>query len=387
MMGGLDDFVAGYDRIVDEPETEVRANGAAPLAEAEPLETIDPASWDGRPIPERKWVFKDFVPAGEPMIINGHGAAGKTLLGCQLGVRANFGSDCVGFLAECSGPVLIYSAEESEAELHRRLSAILAHLEKRFSDFRGFRLYCVRGAEAALSTVGRDGLVKKTNTLLRLEATVKYLKPVLVEIDAVANVFIGSEIDRSVVVQNVGIMKELASICDSAVVAFQHVSVAGMNSDDGTSGSTGWHNHVRARALLKGVNGDDKSDLRELVIKKQNYAQSGQKVSLQWRRGVLVPYGGPSTIERAAAEAPIDETFLRCLDAAAAQGRAVSDSGGRNFAPTVFEEMPEAKGFKGPAFRLAMARLFSSRRIKVETYGPPSKQRTRLVRVSAERDG
>ena len=55
--------------------------------------------------------------------------------------------------------------------------------------------------------------------------------------------------------------------------------------------------------------------------------------------------------------------------AAISHGRTVSESGGRNYAPSLFADMPEARGIKPSAFKLAMARLLSGGSIKIENNG------------------
>ena len=110
-------------------------------------------------------------------------------------------------------------------------------------------------------------------------------------------------------------------------------------------------------------------DRRRFKVEKVNYARRGEVVNLRWDNGVFVPESAPSTTQRAATEASIDDAFLRCLDAATACGRTVSDSTGRNYAPAMFEKMPEAAGFNKRALALAMERLFSTRRIRSETEG------------------
>jgi RecA-family ATPase len=304
----------------------------------EPLETIDPADWDGQKPPERRWIIRNMIPLGEAGLLNGHGGAGKTLLGCQLAVAVNMAADCVGFAVEHGGPVLLYSAEERQEELHRRLDVILASRSKRLGDLKGFRIYCPPPTETMLTTAGRDGLVRPTMTMLRLEKTIETLRPVLVTIDHVSIAFGGSEIDRSIVGQNVGFMKRLAGICGSAVLGFQHVSFAGLNSDEGSSGSTQWHNAARARMWLRGVKDDETSDLRELIIKKQNYGKDGQKHLLRWQQpGLFVPVGTPSLVERASEEAKVESAYLDCLRAIEVQGRRVGPYTGRSYAPAVFE--------------------------------------------------
>src|ERR1700687_2166265 len=82
---GLSEGEADADRETTEP------------AIIEPLETIDPADWDGQEPPERRWIIRNVIPLGEAGLLNGHGGAGKTLLGCQLAVAVNMTTDCVGF--------------------------------------------------------------------------------------------------------------------------------------------------------------------------------------------------------------------------------------------------------------------------------------------------
>jgi RecA-family ATPase len=122
-------------------------------------------------------------------------------------------------------------------------------------------------------------------------------------------------------------------------------------------------------------------ELRQLDLMKNNYGPPGEVIKLRWKAGVFVPEGTASTHQRSAAETKIDDAFLRCLDAATAQGRDVSAKKSNAFAPAVFESMPEAGGAKRSGLAQAMERLFSARKIKVETSGPSSKRRARLVRV------
>jgi hypothetical protein len=345
----------GRDPPPDEPEV------------IEPLETIDPAGWDGQKPPERQWIIRNMIPLGEAGLLNGHGGAGKTLLGCQIAAGVNLHTDCVGFAVEHGGPVLLYSAEERQEELHRRLAVILESRNKRLSDLKGFRIYCPPPTETMLTTVGRDGLVRPTMTMLRLEKTIELLRPVLVTIDHVSIAFGGSEIDRSIVGQNVGFMKRLSLICGSAVLGFQHVSFAGLNSDEGSSGSTQWHNAARARMWLRGV-------------------KDGQKHLLRWQKpGVFVPVGTPSLVERASEEAKVDSAYLDCLRAIDVQGRRVGPYTGKNYAPAIFEGMPQARGCKGKALTAAQERLFASGKIEAIQSGPPSKQVTTIKRKETDR--
>jgi len=171
-----DEYIAAViDNVI---EGEPRTNGADAqsfddygarrpddAADIEPLETIDPADWDGQKPPERQWIIRNMIPLGEAGLLNGHGGAGKTLLGCQIAVGVNMQTDCLGFAVEHGGPVLLYSPEEREEELHRRLVVIVESRGKRLGDLKGFRIYCPPPTETMLTTVGRDGLVLRVEDL------------------------------------------------------------------------------------------------------------------------------------------------------------------------------------------------------------------------------
>lgn len=104
-------------------------------------------------------------------------------------------------------------------------------------------------------------------------------------------------------------------------------------------------------------------------------------MTVRWQRGVFVPDGLAPSLNRMAAEAEIDALFLRLLQAAITQGRDVSPSKSSTYAPSVLERMPDAGGIKSRAFAASMERLLAAGKVKIDTYGPASKQRQRLVMV------
>jgi len=113
---------------------------------------------------------------------------------------------------------------------------------------------------------------------------------------------------------------------------------------------------------------------------------AGATVQLRWQRGVFVPENRPTPIERARVEAGADTSYLDCLDAVTAQGRQVGPYPGRNYAPAIFTEMPQAWGYRAKALRSAQERLFSAGRIEVVKVGPPSKQVSMIARKGANGD-
>jgi RecA-family ATPase len=214
---------------------------------------------------------------------------------------------------------------------------------------------------------------------------VKLIRPAFVLVENAAEVFAGDERVRGPVAAFV--RKSLGSLTQpsgATVALIQHPSLSGLQDGTGRAGSTAWRNAGRWQLNFTTIDGDDdNSDLRQLRLGKCNYGKSGETLKLQWSKGVFIPVGAGNPVERAAAEAPIDETFLRCLDAMTAQGRLVSHKPtARIFAPRMFAQMKDA-AYGEKAYALAMERLFAEGRIEVgKSAGPPSKQFEIIVRKS-----
>jgi RecA-family ATPase len=323
----------------------------------------------------------DWIPAGEPGLVSGDGGTGKTRLLLQLvtGIAAEW-SDWVGKLIQVHGPAIVFSAEEKLAQMRSVVEDILGSRGCEFRNLKhGLHFICDQ-EEVVLGKAERDGSVKPTRALLRLEKTVKKIRPAFVMIENAAEVFMGDERVRGPVAAFVRkLLGGLTQISNAPVALIQHPSLTGLQDGTGRAGSTGWRNAGRWQHNFTAVkNGaEDDSDLRQLHLGKINYGKPGEKLQLRWDRGVFVPVGPGNPIARAAAETPVDDAFLRCLDAAIAQGRTISDSAGRNYAPALFENMPEAKGTTKRAFELAMPRLFTAGKIKVQTEGRGTQERLR----------
>jgi RecA-family ATPase len=353
--------------------------------ELTPLPFLDATLWEGQAVTRLRWLATARIPAGNVALLSGDGAAGKTTIALQLCVATVLGMDWLGSIIDTPGPAIFFSAEEDSEEIHRRLLAILGERGHSFGDLRHqLHVHCIPGQDSVLGRPDRSNTIQPTNLFLQLELSAKNIRPALIVIEAAADVFAGNENDRSQVRQFIGLLRRLALASGAAVLLIQHPSLTGLASGSGTSGSTAWNNSVRSRlnfTAAKPRDGDDADpDVRMLRVMKSNYGPAGELVRLRWHNGVFVPEGGPSTIERAAAETFADDAFLRCLDVKAAQGINVGPASGKNYAPVVFEPMTEASGHKRRALAMAMERLLSAGRIRVDTLGPPSKRRDILVR-------
>jgi RecA-family ATPase len=199
-------------------------------------------------------------------------------------------------------------------------------------------------------------------------------------------VFAGSEIDRSQVQQFVSLLTGVAIAANGSISLISHPSLEGIKSDSGLSGSTQWHNSVRARFYLKGVKADDgeepDTDVRELVFRKNNYGPVSASIVLRYQRGLFLPVPGVGTLDKIAGEAKADDVFLELLDRFTKGNRNVSHRTGTNYAPALFAKEQEAKnaGLNSKVLDAAMLRLFKAEKIWNEPCGKPSRPAHRLAR-------
>src|SRR5262245_49274255 len=211
------------------------------------------------------------------------------------------------------------------------------------------------------------------------------LKPKTVGIASAANVFAGSEIDRSQVQQFIDLLSRIALRANGSVVLISHPSIAGINTDTGLSGNTQWHNAVRARFYMKYVKPEKgelpDNDLREIVFKKNQYGSLSNSILLRYQHGLFLPLEGVS-VDQAVKEAAADALFLELLQEYRGQNRYHSQHySSVYYAPKEFASHPRAKEGRLSMTDLAraMERLFRANKIWLEPRGPRSKGAHRLA--------
>jgi RecA-family ATPase len=352
----------------------------------EPLPFLDMSQWDTAPAPPRLWSVRDRIPLRQPALFSGEGAIGKTLLALQLSAAHVLGRDWLGMLPEL-GPAIYFGAEDEADEIHRRMGDIAAHYGVTFADLiaGGLHLLSFAGKDALLGVANRAGIIEPTPLFHRLHKAVCSIKPQTLVIDTSADVYAGNENDRMQVRQFVGLLRGLAMDGNCSVLLCSHPSLTGISTGTGLSGSTGWHNSVRARMVFRTATTDKGEEpdpeLRELVFMKNNYGPIGARVLLRWKGGVFVPEAAEGSLEKAAGERRVEELFLTLLNRFNGQGRNVSDKVGPSYAPALFTKEPEAKTNRvgKEMFASAMARLFSACKIYMEPYGYPSRGTFRIA--------
>jgi RecA-family ATPase len=355
---------------------------------------VDMSNWDNEPIPERKWAIKDRVPLNQAGLFSGEGGTGKSIIELMKNVAHVTGKDWLGSTPE-PGPAIYIGAEDDENEIHIRLAAVAEHYGVTFKELieGGLHVVCLLGEDATLcASAGKSGKVEVTPLYCQLMQAAGDIKPKNISIDTLSRAFAGNEIDRTQVYAFAMHMQKLAMAANGSVTVLSHPSLAGISSGSGISGSTAWHGAFRFRQYLTGIKPDGgeqpDGDLRELQFKKNQYGPTGETMTLRYQRGLFLPEGGMSGLDKLAREQKADEVFLALLGRYEREGRNVSDKPtSHGYAPKEFAREKEAGGIRKDAFIAAMRRLFASGRIHVEEYGRPSRPYSRLRVGKKKKEG
>ena len=271
--------------------------------------------WDSEECPPREWAVLDRIPLRQVTLLSGEGAIGKSIIELMLAVSHVMGTDWLGSLPK-QGGAFYFGCEDDEAELRIRLSSIIEHYLTTFEALKagGFRFTSMAGDDAILGAPDRNGIIKPTELFNQLYEQAGDLKPKHIGIDTSADTFAGNENDRTQVRQFISLLRRLATVSNGSVVLLSHPSLTGMNTGSGISGSTAWHNSVRARMYMtapKQETGEQPdTDLRQVVFKKSNYGKVSDSLVLRYQRGLFLPEAGLSGIDQAAREAIVEDTFV-----------------------------------------------------------------------------
>lgn len=288
-----------------------RLNGAAahgedgtagPLVAEPAFSFVSLADLHENPPPEREWIVREWLPRGTLVALFGGGGIGKSLLAQQIATCVANGVQTLGQDVAPS-PVLALFGEDDPEELRRRQWAILSHLERspKYSAD-GLHLNGRAGLENTLMTFTADRIPLAMPLMQALRDECARLRPALVVLDNIAQVFGGMENDRHQVTMFANALTGLAREFDCCVLLLGHVAKA---QGSEYSGSTAWEAAVRTRLWL-----ERRADgMIELHKAKANYAARGSVV-MEYRHGALVEIdesrGDESDVVRATEKQVLD---------------------------------------------------------------------------------
>lgn len=354
----------------------------------EPLETFSVADFAGKPVPEREFLDgRQMFPARNVTLLQGDGGTGKSLLAMQLCMSVVGRSTWLGISVR-HGAALYVSAEDDKAQNHIRAAGIAAAEDLDLAAMSGLRITCLAGEDATLATEDRKGRLSVTSLFKRLELTLANIKPQLVVLDNLADVFGGNEISRSQAKQFIGMLRGLAIRFDCCILLLGHPSLTGLNSGSGTSGSTAWSNSVRSRVYLyKPTDEGADEKVRVLEIMKSNYGPRGDPINLKWDMGRYICTDKP---ERAGSDIGkadrAERVFMKLMRVGLEHGQTFSPSiSARTYPPTQFARSNEREGVNKREFERAMHALQDRGDIKTVVLHPgTSREKTVLVVANEE---
>lgn len=237
------------------------------------------ADLDTNSPPEREWVAHEWLPRSTLVAMFGGGGIGKSLLSQQIATCVGNGVPVFG-QSVSRGPVLALFGEDDPEELRRRQRAILAHMGRSpVYSAEGLHFDGRAGRDSTLMTFGADRMPLFLPLFEHLRSECARLRPVLVILDNIAQMFGGIENDRHQVTVFANALTGIAREFECCVLLLGHVAKA-VGSE--YSGSTAWEAAVRTRLWLE----RREDGLIELHKAKANYAARGSVV-LEYRHGAL----------------------------------------------------------------------------------------------------
>jgi RecA-family ATPase len=351
-----------------------------------------------QPVEPVEWLVENFIPANTVTGFFGDGGTGKDRT--LLLLAAAVASDDKRWLGKevKHGRALYFNVEDDDKELNRRREAIADHFNiETFANFsERLKIVPLVGKDTVLAVFNsRAGMVKPTPLFESVRREIATFKPTLVIVGNRVNIFSVDQNNDSQARQCLELLFGLTTdFPGTTVIMPGHVSLSGMASGRGDSGTVQWSNGCRARLLLDRVtkdNGDEPDqDARVLQLRKANWGPDKNEIKLRWSRGLFVLDAGERDDTKptwsfgdVAAALNDEDEFLRMLDLKPLV-KVSHHPTAQNNAPKVFAEDSRCKlTGKGVRNRLktAMERLFSKGMIEVVETGSPSRLTSCIRRV------
>lgn len=350
----------------------------------EPLDVIDPVSLQGLDVPERRWLWENWIPMRAVTILTGDGGTGKSLLALQLATACATGRLFLG-QSVMRLRVLLVSCEDERDELHRRQARINEGLGIDMADLLDVYWIARAGLDNVMMNFPGDGKGERTPFFDQVRAKAREMGAQLIVLDTAADLFGGNENIRPQVRQFINALTSIALEIDGAILLLAHPSQSGKAAGTGESGSTAWNNSVRSRLYFTRPEAEkgepEDKDARILSRQKSNYAQAGASVPMRYSNGAFAATGGEAseddawTSERKRnAEAAI---LAGIVELASLNFPCNAHKGQANYAPrAILDKATAGQGFTQDELEAAMNRLFKRKRIESVVKGPPSRQRS-----------
>lgn len=349
----------------------------------DPLEVIDPITWQGKVVPERQWIVPGMIPRGAVTLLTGDGGTGKSILALQLMACCAIGTEFLGRETTHCKTLGVFCEDEPD-ELHRRLNGMCETLGYELGDLENMQLSSRVGMDNLLMTFDKERRGEPSPFMQQLRGQMEKFGASLVIIDTAADVFGGNENVRAEVRQFLsGGLGRFARELDVTIVLISHPSVEGRKSGRGDGGSTAWSNSVRSRLYLTYPEEDLEEakdpNARILSLQKANYAQAGTEMKLQYTNSCFMveAVSSDNWLNEKIRRDQAETAFLDGMRQLEKQGARCNDSSNTiQYAPKILRERTSAcADFTKAELKNAMHRLFRQGKIESAEDGPKSKRR------------
>lgn len=265
--------------------------------------------------PPRQWIVQEWVPRKAVTALFGRGGHGKSLLAQQMAIAVANDLDFLG-VPTVGGPVLGIFAEDDADELLRRGSALFeAALVEPGEGCRRLYLDARAGKFNTLITFGTDRLPAPTLLMAEMRKQCEAIRPVLIILDNIAQLFAGQENARNEVTSFCNELTGVARDFGSAILLLGHTAkIEGSEY----SGSTAWDAAVRSRLFFERQE-DGTTVLRKV---KANYSALDE-IRVEYRNGAFFPLPAGAETSPAVVDA-IKPLIIQAIQTFAARKQATS---------------------------------------------------------------
>lgn len=351
----------------------------------------------GRPVRPQEWAVKGWLPLGTVTSLYGSGGLGKSLLALHLCNAVGTGRPFFG-LETTQGKAMMIACEESDDRLAERQVNVTEQMGIPMECTGLVHLKARAGEQNQMAVAGaNDGAIQLTGLFSEMREYARRIRPTVLVIDNIAQVFHGNENSRPQVTAFCNALNGIAVELNCAVLLLGH---PGKSSESEYSGSTAWDAAVRSRWYLGrpkdgGLDMDEEidpgqSDLRVLRKAKANYSSSGDEIKLVYDRDAnAFRMDTPEimdTVDRIEAgvrEREETERFMAGLRRALDQGLdpCISPNAAAGYAPRLLHaRVPECRGMAVRTLERIIKRLWDAGEV-VRGYGegPPSRRAKIIV--------
>jgi RecA-family ATPase len=339
------------------------------------------------------------------------GGTGKSSLEMVEGVSMATGRNLLGEEPRERVRVWYHNGEDNMDELNRRLAAICQYYDIPLEELPGW-FFMTSGNEVPLRVAQGYSNLNIDHRLVKcIVEAIGDNKIDVATFDPLVTLHGVPENDTGKMDTVVRIFAKMADTQNCAIELSHHTRklLPGSTEDysvDDMRGAGSLKDAMRAVRMLNFMSKVDAEGVGIAELERTSYFRvdrakannSPPAKSATWRKfinvdlpnsdevGVIIPWEfpsheGPPSPEKAEAERKAEHVFIELLARFTLADRAVNDSSGPGNAPGVFAKEREAEMAKvGKAALVdAMRRLFEAGRIKNETFGPPSRERRKIV--------